>query len=70
MAGAQATQAKPNGAILASLGAPFYTGAASLTAMNSAILTQFGSGQSHENRQPYLVMNWCIAYTGIFPSRN
>ncbi len=29
-----------------------------------------GSSQPHENRQPYLVMNWCIALQGIFPSRN
>ncbi|WP_375445358.1 phage tail protein [uncultured Fibrella sp.] len=28
-----------------------------------------GSGQSHQNMQPYLVMNYCIALTGIFPSR-
>jgi microcystin-dependent protein len=69
-AGAQATQAKPNGAILAGLGANFFTGAANLTAMNPAILSQYGGSQPHENRQPFLVMNWCIAYTGIFPSRN
>jgi len=29
-----------------------------------------GSGQAHENRMPSLVMNYCIALTGIFPSRN
>jgi microcystin-dependent protein len=29
-----------------------------------------GSGQGHENRMPSLVMNYCIALTGIFPSRN
>ena len=27
-------------------------------------------GQPHENRSPFLVMTWCIAITGIFPSRN
>lgn len=27
-------------------------------------------GQPHENRPPYLVLNVCIALTGIFPSRN
>lgn len=70
MAGAQANQAKPNGAILAGLGASFYTGAANLTAMNQTILSHYGNGLPHENRQPFLVMNWCIAYSGIFPSRN
>lgn len=28
-----------------------------------------GSGQPHENRQPYLTMNFCIALTGAFPQR-
>jgi len=29
-----------------------------------------GSSQPHENRQPFLVINFCIAYNGIFPARN
>jgi microcystin-dependent protein len=29
-----------------------------------------GGGQAHSNIQPYLVLNYCIALTGIFPSRN
>lgn len=29
-----------------------------------------GSGMPHENMQPYLVLNYCIALQGIFPSRN
>jgi microcystin-dependent protein len=65
-----ASTAKPNGGILAGSGANFYTGAASLVAMNAATLPSAGGSQSHENRQPYLVMNWCIALTGIFPTRN
>ena len=27
-----------------------------------------GGSQSHENRQPSLVLNWCIALQGIYPS--
>jgi microcystin-dependent protein len=27
-----------------------------------------GGGQPHENRQPYLASNFCIALQGIFPS--
>lgn len=27
-------------------------------------------GQPHPNMQPYLVLNFCIAMSGIFPSRN
>lgn len=28
-----------------------------------------GGGQAHENRQPYLTVNFCIALNGIFPPR-
>jgi microcystin-dependent protein len=35
-----------------------------------APLAANGSGQPHENRMPSLVMNYCIAMSGIFPSRN
>jgi microcystin-dependent protein len=29
-----------------------------------------GGGQAHDNRQPYLVLNFVIALSGIFPSQN
>jgi microcystin-dependent protein len=29
-----------------------------------------GGGQPHENRSPYLVVNFIIALEGVFPSRN
>ncbi len=29
-----------------------------------------GGAQPHENRQPYLVLNYCIAMQGIFPPRS
>ena len=31
---------------------------------------QNSGGQPHQNMQPYLVLNFCIALQGIFPSRN
>lgn len=70
LASASASAARPGGAALAGGGANFFTGAASLTAMNAATLAAQGGSQPHENRQPFLVMNWCIALSGIFPSRN
>ena len=70
MAASSASTNRPAGATLAGGGANFYTGASSLTAMNAATLASQGGSQPHENRQPFLVMNWCIALTGIFPSRN
>jgi microcystin-dependent protein len=29
-----------------------------------------GGGAAHENRQPYLVLNYCIALSGVFPARS
>ena len=40
------------------------------TAMNPAIVSSAGGSQPHNNLQPYLVINYVIALTGIFPSRN
>lgn len=39
------------------------------TTLHPATITPQG-GQPHENRQPYLAVNFCIALQGIFPSRN
>jgi len=36
----------------------------------ASMTTPVGSNQPHSNMQPYLVMNYCIAIEGIFPSRN
>jgi microcystin-dependent protein len=73
-----ATTPNPAGMIVASVksGTPgnpkFYKEAAltpNLVAMNPATVGIFGSGQGHENRQPYQVFNFCIAWNGIFPTR-
>ena len=39
-------------------------------AMASDALAQTGGGQAHDNKQPSLAINFQIALTGIFPSRN
>ena len=36
----------------------------------SNAITTVGGSQPHENMQPYLALNFCIALFGIFPSRN
>jgi microcystin-dependent protein len=36
---------------------------------NEALQPQ-GGGQLHNNMQPYLTVNFCIALQGIFPARN
>jgi len=38
--------------------------------LNSLTLGTIGSGQPHENRQPYLTINYCIALVGVFPSQS
>lgn len=40
------------------------------TSLNSASLANVGGGQAHNNMQPYLAVNFCIALRGLFPSRN
>lgn len=38
--------------------------------LNPNGLTGGGGNQPHSNMQPYTVLNFCIALTGIFPTRN
>jgi microcystin-dependent protein len=42
----------------------------SLTTLNPAVVPPVGGSQPHENRQPYLVLNFAIALQGVFPSQN
>jgi microcystin-dependent protein len=41
-----------------------------LVPMAPDVVTPTGGSQSHENRQPYLTINFVIALVGIFPARN
>jgi microcystin-dependent protein len=69
--GAGASSARPvAGDLLAGQGASAFAPAASFGSMSAATVSTQGGSQPHENRQPYLVMCWCIALQGIFPSRN
>jgi len=47
-----------------------YHAAESLVKMDPSNIAHVGGGQSHENMQPFLVVNYCIALLGLFPSRN
>ncbi len=38
--------------------------------MASSALATTGGGQSHDNVQPYLGLNFCIALQGLYPSRS
>jgi len=70
------TTAKPNGGVLANLTINPPPTEANLYAasgpdlMAPTMITNTGGNQPHENLQPYLTLNYCIALEGIFPSRN
>jgi microcystin-dependent protein len=62
------TSTTPAGGVLAS-GDIYGVGPAdSSLAAGAVALT--GASNAHENRQPYLALNFCIALQGIFPSRS
>jgi microcystin-dependent protein len=54
----------------ASPGDAFYAPAGTTVALNATTVGALGGSQPHNNLQPYLVINWCIAVQGIFPARN
>ncbi len=41
-----------------------------LLALAPGTIASVGGSQPHENRQPYLTLNFCVALQGIFPSPN
>jgi microcystin-dependent protein len=46
-----------------------YGAFAAPVAMLPSSITNAGGSQPHENRQPFLVLSFCIALQGIFPSQ-
>ena len=58
-------------ALATSTGAFAYVGGSPATvAMAPQALAPAGGSQPHNNMQPYLTLNYCIALVGIFPSQN
>ncbi len=71
--GKAAASSSPAGGVLAAPargGTPAYAAVGNLVALNPAAITATGGGQPHENRPPFLALNFVIALQGIFPSRN
>jgi microcystin-dependent protein len=62
--------AKPSGTSIATPDSEVYSTANPDTDLNIKTIGNTGGGQSHENRPPFLVINWCIALQGVFPSRS
>lgn len=68
---ANATVAAPTSNYWANNGSTAYsTGGVSLGAMSPTAVSTVGGSQAHQNMQPFLVLNFCIALQGIFPSQN
>ena len=59
----------PNGNFLGPVN-NLYASAANLTTLQPTSMTNVGGSQAHNNMMPYLVLNFCIALQGIFPSQN
>ncbi|GGA12684.1 tail Collar domain-containing protein [Paenibacillus marchantiophytorum] len=51
-------------------GALAYTGAVNTAAMGAEAILPSGGGQPHNNMQPYLTLNFCIALQGVYPPRS
>jgi microcystin-dependent protein len=47
-----------------------YAPPSNLTPLRGGTITNTGGSQAHTNDQPYLVLTFCIALQGIFPSPN
>ena len=60
----------PAGRMLGNNAGTPYHGFGTATNMANEMIANVGGGQSHNNMQPYLALNFCIALQGLFPSRN
>jgi microcystin-dependent protein len=69
-----ADTANPTGAVLATFaqmyGPPQNPIVVGQAAPYGPMIGSSGQQQPHENRMPYLTLNFCIALQGIFPSKN
>lgn len=64
------TSQDPSNNVLATAATDVYGAFTSPVNMGSGSIANTGGGQAHENMQPYLAVNFCIALQGLFPSRN
>jgi microcystin-dependent protein len=66
---ANATTGTPTNNMLAGVATFAYLNSlANLTTLSPATVTTVGGSQAHQNMQPFLTLNFCIALQGIFPS--
>lgn len=80
LSGTKGNVSQPSSALPATVGLPnnstnvaidiyAQSGAGNAILLNPATFSTVGGSAGHNNMQPFLVMNFCIATTGIFPPR-
>jgi microcystin-dependent protein len=67
-ASAQASQTSPAGNVWAAWGDDGFSDSPPDAAMAAAAIAPIGGSQAHENRPPFLALNFIISQFGIFPS--
>jgi microcystin-dependent protein len=60
----------PASNVLADSPLQLYANPGNLVSLAPGTVTNVGGSQAHDNMQPYLALNFCIALQGLFPSRN
>lgn len=60
----------PTGHMLGEVPSGLYHSKTNSVELLAGTVTNVGGGQGHDNMQPYLAVNFCIALQGLFPSRN
>ena len=69
-AAVNATQGVPQGKFWANSGKATWSTAQPNQVQHPSAVSNVGGSQPHNNMMPYLVLNFCIALQGIFPSQN
>jgi microcystin-dependent protein len=69
-AAVNATQGLPQGKFWGNSGKATWSTAAPNQVHHPSAVSNVGGSQPHNNMMPYLVLNFCIALQGIFPSQN
>ena len=69
-ASTQATSKSPSGAVPGFTGAGSSYGTTEDAVMSDSMIGPNSGGSAHANLQPFLVLNWCIAVEGVYPSRS
>ncbi len=69
--GGDGTDPQPAGELLASgIGVGMYAAPGPSAQLAFSAIAPVGGSQPHNNMQPYLTLNFCIALQGVFPARS